>query len=72
MISLFMSIKTNLTILGLLSLLSYIAARLFMFFGVSPSVYFIYLVYGYVLGFWNMLLPVDPVDLFSIEKKEEK
>ena len=43
-----------------------------MCFGVSPSVYFIYLVYGYVLGFWNMLLPEDPVDLFSIEKKQEK
>lgn len=68
MISFNMSLATNLSILALLSLLSYIATRLFLFFGIAPSVYIIYLLFGYVLGIWNIVLPEDPVDLFSVDK----
>ncbi len=60
-----MTIKANLMIIALLSLASYIASTIFIFFGVPTSTYIIYLLYAYVLGIWNATLPEDPVGLFK-------
>ena len=63
-----MSLKTKLTLIALVSLLSYIASKIFVFLGVPASAYMVYLLFGYVLAFWQAVLPEDPVDLFSVEK----
>lgn len=62
-----MTIKTNLMIMALVSLVSYIASTIFIFFGVPASTYIIYLLYGFMLGIWNATLPEDPVELFKME-----
>ena len=61
-----MSLKTSLTVIALVCLLSYIASKIFLFLGVPASAYMVYLLFGYVVAFWQAVLPEDPVDLFSV------
>ena len=67
-----MSLKRSLGIVALLSLLAYIASRLFMFFGVKSSTYLIYIMFGYVVAFWNIVLPEDPEKTFQLSGIMEK
>ena len=62
-----MTLKTKLAMIGLVILLSYVATRIFVFLGVPPSTYVVYLLFGYVVAFWQAVLPEDPVNLFSTE-----
>ena len=66
-----MSFKTSVLVLALFSLISYIASKIFLFFGIPSSTYLIYLIYGYALGIWNMTLPAEPIDLFANSEKND-
>jgi len=67
-----MSLKTALLILGLISLLSYIASKIFLFFGIPTSTYLIYLLYAYALGIWNLALPSSSPDIFTTKNEDDE
>lgn len=52
-----MSLGTNITLLGVVFLVYYVLNQIFLFYGVSPSVYDVYVYFYIMLVIFVLILP---------------